>query len=85
MFSIFGRQLAEKGRIDYREIGYVMVILGVCLCVSLTGVQIRDIIEINGAVVGFFFIYFLPLVMHIECRYVVGIRRWFGRRFMGSN
>jgi hypothetical protein len=42
----------------------------------LGGVQIEDVITINGAVVGFFFIYFLPLITHIQCLYVKPIKQW---------
>jgi len=33
------------------------------------GVQIDILIQINGAVIAYFFMYLLPAVMHIRCRY----------------
>lgn len=62
--------VSDKASITLRESVYTVVLLAICLTVSLTGVDIGDIIEINGAVVGFFFIYFLPLITHIKCLYV---------------
>ena len=32
-------------------------------------VNINDIIDINGSVIGFFFIYFLPALLHFKCMY----------------
>jgi len=43
--------------------------VGVCLTIGLLQVSITDIIDINGAVIGFFFIYFLPAGLHIKCLY----------------
>jgi len=37
--------------------------------IGLLEVSIDDIIDINGAVIGFFFIYFLPAVLHVKCLY----------------
>lgn len=41
---------------------------------SITSIQIQEvsidiIIDINGAVLGFYFIYFLPSILHIKCSY----------------
>ena len=32
-------------------------------------VDVDDIIDFNGAVIGFFFIYFIPASLHIKCLY----------------
>jgi hypothetical protein len=32
-------------------------------------VKINTIVDINGSVIGFFFIYFLPAILHIRCQY----------------
>lgn len=43
--------------------------LGITIGVYFAQVSIDTIIEINGAVVGFFFIYFIPAAMHFKCLY----------------
>ena len=48
---------------------YFAVAVGICLLIGLLKISITDIININGAVIGFFFIYFLPAVLHIKCMY----------------
>ena len=48
---------------------YFAAAVGVCLLIGLLKISITDIININGAVIGFFFIYFLPAVLHIKCMY----------------
>lgn len=39
------------------------------MAVGLIQVNISDIIDINGAVIGFFFIYLIPAVLHLKCLY----------------
>lgn len=41
----------------------------VCFIVGYFEVDINDIIDINGAVIGFFFIYLIPAVLHVKCLY----------------
>ena len=43
--------------------------VGSCFLIGLFEVDINDIIDINGSVVGFFFIYLIPAVLHIKCLY----------------
>lgn len=31
--------------------------------------KINEIVDLNGSVIGFFFIYFLPSILHIRCLY----------------
>lgn len=69
LFSIFGKKVSAKGEIAGLEIIYTVCLIAICLIVSLTRMEIGDIIEVNGAVVGFFIIYFLPLITHIQCVY----------------
>lgn len=38
----------------------------------MSGFGIDTLIEINGAVIGFFFIYFLPALLHVKCLYWCG-------------
>ena len=35
----------------------------------LLKVKINTLVDVNGSVIGFFFIYFLPALLHIKCRY----------------
>ena len=37
--------------------------------IRILGVPLKDIIDFNGAVVGFFFIYFIPAALHVKCLY----------------
>lgn len=37
---------------------------------ALWQVRLRGIIELNGAVIGFFFIYFFPIAIHVKCKYM---------------
>jgi len=46
-----------------------VVIVGICLAVGLVQVNVSDIIDINGAVIGFFFIYLIPAILHLKCLY----------------
>lgn len=69
IFNAFNIKHAEVGEIPYKEIIFSVLLIGICLVVSLTKIEVDAIIEVNGAVVGFFFIYFLPLIMHIKCVY----------------
>ena len=41
----------------------------VCLVIKLVKVKINQIVDLNGSVIGFFFIYFLPVILHIRCLY----------------
>ena len=43
--------------------------VGICFLIGLFQVNIGDIIDINGAVIGFIFIYFIPALLHIKCLY----------------
>ena len=37
--------------------------------IGLFQVDIGDIIDINGSVIGFLFIYFIPALIHVKCLY----------------
>ncbi len=43
--------------------------LGICFLIGFFRININDIIDINGGVVGFFFIYFIPAALHVKCLY----------------
>jgi hypothetical protein len=51
------------------EIIYALIFVGVCLAIRLVKVNINEIVDLNGSVIGFFFIYFLPSILHIRCLY----------------
>lgn len=46
-----------------------MIIIGICLVFTIFQINIDIIIDINGAVLGFCFIYLLPSLLHIKCTY----------------
>lgn len=43
--------------------------MATCLSIRILNVPLKDIIDFNGAVVGFFFIYFIPAALHVKCMY----------------
>ena len=43
--------------------------IGICLIIGVFKVSITDIININGSVIGFLFIYFMPALLHVKCMY----------------
>jgi hypothetical protein len=51
------------------EIIYMAIAVGVCFVIGVLNVSVTDIIDINGAVIGFFFIYLMPAMLHIKCMY----------------
>lgn len=51
------------------EFIYIAAIIVICLLISILEVNIDIIIDINGAVLGFCFIYLLPSILHIKCIY----------------
>ena len=47
----------------------MVIIVCISALVFFLKVTIGVLIEINGAIIGFFFIYLLPAVMHAKCLY----------------
>lgn len=47
----------------------MLAAVGVCLLVCVLQVSIRGLIDVNGAVIGFFFIYAIPALLHLKCLY----------------
>lgn len=37
--------------------------------IKLVGIKVDTIISINGAIIGFFNIYFFPGILHVKCLY----------------
>lgn len=52
------------------EIVFTTGVVGLCAGIYFAGVSIGVLIEINGAIIGFFFIYLLPALMHGKCLYL---------------
>ena len=69
MFGLIGLEESEPNKVYVSEVIYVSLIVGICFTVNYFRTNISDIIDINGAVVGFFFIYLIPAVLHIKCLY----------------
>lgn len=78
-------QITPKGTISWQEIAYAVALISVCLIIRLTKVEIGDIIELNGAVVGFFFIYFFPVVTHLQCLYFPSIKQSIKSLFISNS
>lgn len=49
---------------------FVIVLILITVGIYFGNVGINTLIEFNGAVLGFFFIYLLPAVMHFTCLYI---------------
>lgn len=58
-----------KGKIPLKEIIYSVLFLGICLLIKLLEIKVDTIIAINGAIIGFFNIYFFPAILHVKCLY----------------
>jgi hypothetical protein len=69
MFSVLGLEESERGKVTYPEIIYFLAYGAICFVVAYFKISISSIIDINGAVIGFFFIYLIPAVLHIKCLY----------------
>ena len=69
MFSLFGLEESGKGRIFLTELAYYCSFFALQLVISLSKVRLGTIIQINGAVLAFCFIYLLPVLMHVRCLY----------------
>jgi len=76
-FGVF--QLSETvGRtVNIAELVYIVIFIAICLIVAIFQVNINDIISINGAVIGFLFIYFMPALLHVKCLYFSHGKRFY--------
>ena len=67
---MFSLQESKQGQIlKIQEAFLAFFVIAICFTVYMVGVSIDNLIEINGAVIGFFFIYFLPALLHMKCLY----------------
>ena len=46
-----------------------MAAYGLCYCIYVCGIKASTMIEINGSVVGFLYIFLIPIMVHIMCEY----------------
>ena len=69
MFGVLKLPETATRRINVHEIIYVSIVIGASFVIRVVGVPLKDIIDFNGAVVGFFFIYFIPAALHVKCMY----------------
>lgn len=44
-----------------------MAVISFCLAMALIKISLRELVEFNGAVIGFFFIYLFPSAIHFKC------------------
>lgn len=64
-----GLEESKERKINIAEIVYIVASVSICLFIGIFKVNIDIIIDINGAVLGFCFVYFLPSILHIKCLY----------------
>lgn len=69
MFGVIGFPESERGKVTVPEIIYISLVIGACFLIGFFEVNIGSIIDINGSVIGFLFIYFIPAFLHIKCLY----------------
>lgn len=66
---MFGFKESGKREINLAEFICMTVIVMLCFVVGILEVDIEIILDLNGAVLGFCFIYLLPSLLHIKCAY----------------
>jgi hypothetical protein len=64
-FQIFKIDLGSK--IAANEIIYIVLMYGAAVLVFISGVRFQTIIIVNGAVIGFLYVIFIPIFMHFKC------------------
>ena len=70
-FGIFNlKESKVKSLLNIPEIIFTIAVVGLCSGIYAAQVGIDVLIEINGAIIGFFFIYLLPALMHGKCLYL---------------
>jgi hypothetical protein len=45
-------------------------VIGICFGISVLKIGLDTIIDVNGSVIGFFFIYLIPVAIHFRCKYM---------------
>ena len=79
LFSIFNLPESHRKDVNAPEVIYVIIAVGGALTVGVLGFSIEKLIDINGAVIGFFFIYLFPAILHIKCMYFSKGKRSFSQ------
>ena len=64
-----GLKESHKKQINVPEGLFFLAVIGVCLAFSIFEISINVIIDLNGAILGFCFIYLLPALIHIKCSF----------------
>ena len=52
-----------------KEIAFVSAVVAICTLLNISQLDIQVIIDLNGAVLSFCFIYLIPTILHIKCMY----------------
>jgi hypothetical protein len=52
------------------ELFFIITFIAMTVGFNLTHLSIDVLIQLNGGVVGFFFVYFLPAALHFKCLYL---------------
>ena len=66
-FSIF--HWPESEDVTFKEVLYVGATILISLIIRLTKIRAEILIELNGSIVSFFFIYVIPIGLHLKCVY----------------
>lgn len=52
---------------NYKDWIYIGVVVLICFGVKISGMSLETILALNGTIFGFFFIYLLPISLHVKC------------------
>jgi sodium-coupled neutral amino acid transporter 9 len=55
--------------VNFKEVVYVAATIFISLVIRLTEIKASIIIELNGSIVSFFFLYLIPIGLHLKCVY----------------
>lgn len=69
LFNVLKIEESQSTTINYKEIIYVSCFIIICVVISILRISMRELIDINGAFLGFVFIYLIPSLLHIKCMY----------------
>lgn len=74
---MFGLAESERKTINIPEVIYIVIAIMIAFVLTILNLDIDIIIDLNGAVLGFCFVYFLPSLLHIKCLYFPKGKRLF--------
>ncbi len=60
-------KIEVKHKISLLEVVYILICIMGSYLVYVSGVRLDVMISINGAVVGFFYVFMIPIWIHFRC------------------